>query len=91
MTAAADDAFWLHEADPAVDICDPRLTVDACLDVITGEMFRHIPLSPPVIVEFGCGIGRLANPLQERYPGTRVVGIDLNLKFLRLAGSAGAA
>jgi 2-polyprenyl-3-methyl-5-hydroxy-6-metoxy-1,4-benzoquinol methylase len=82
MSAADDDAFWLHEADPAVDICDPSLTVDACLDVITPEMTARVDLDHATILDLGCGIGRLTNPIHARYPDARVMGIDPNGNFL---------
>lgn len=90
MSAADDDAFWLHEADPAVDICDPSLTVDACLDVILPEIRDHVRRWSWVL-EIGCGIGRLTNPLQAMLPGTHVVGIDINPEFLAIACKAAEA
>jgi 2-polyprenyl-3-methyl-5-hydroxy-6-metoxy-1,4-benzoquinol methylase len=90
VTAAEDDAFWLHDADPAVDICDPTLTVGACLDAILPTLAEHVPLEQARIVEFGCGVGRLTNPVQARYPDARVVGVDISARFLDIAATEAA-
>lgn len=87
----SDDVFWLNEADPAVDICDPSLTADACLDVIVPEIRAHIAHRWAWVFEIGCGIGRLTNPLQAMLPGTHVVGMDINPKFLAMAAQASEA
>lgn len=85
MTAEDDDAFWLYEADPQVDICDPTLTVDACLDVILPEIQDRIAHVGAVAVEIGCGIGRLTNPMQALHPAATVIGIDINPRFIDAA------
>lgn len=82
MTAEDDDAFWLREADPAVDICDKSLTVDDCLDVILPELSAHADLPQATILDLGCGVGRLTNPVQARYPQARVIGVDINGNFI---------
>lgn len=87
---APDDAFWLHEADPAVDICDPTLPVDACLNEIITQVGAHVDLSAARIVEIGAGIGRLTVPLQALYPDAHVVGTDICRRFLDIADHAAA-
>ena len=91
MTAEDDDAFWLYEADPQVDICDPSLTVDACLDVILPEILDHVTGKWSWVLEIGCGIGRLTNPIQAALPRVHVVGLDINPKFIALACEAAGA
>lgn len=83
--SAADDQFWRVEADPEVDIFDPSVSADECLDVITGEISAHVDIGIARIVEVGCGVGRLAGPLSERYPDATVVGTDISARFLDAA------
>lgn len=85
MMFVDDDAFWLNEADPAVDICDATLTVGACLDVIIPKMSGEVDLDKACIVEIGCGIGRLAAPVKAMFPGATVIGTDISARFLDIA------
>lgn len=40
-------------------------------------------VKPPCIVDKGCGTGKLLVELSRRFPGARLVGVDLSREFLR--------
>ncbi len=45
--------------------------------------------SPALVVDLGCGTGRIARAMRDRWPDARVVGIDRSAKMLTAAAETG--
>ncbi|MGE4425667.1 MAG: class I SAM-dependent methyltransferase [Solirubrobacteraceae bacterium] len=74
-------ADW--DAQQAAYIADREGRFAVILDVLAltlGEM--------PVVVDLACGPGSLAVRILERFPGSRVVAVDVDPLLLRVAGEA---
>jgi malonyl-CoA O-methyltransferase len=52
------------------------------------RLLKHldpIRIDPAIVVDLGCGTGMFFDPLRERFPGARLVGLDIARPMLDLA------
>lgn len=80
--AAARSAVW---AEPASSW---QPGVEACLGMVEPALGRTLARPFPVVLDLGCGVGRLTLPFAERHPDARVIGVDVSP---RMVGHAQAA
>jgi len=72
-----------------------QTTIDATYDAARGHtsavmrqwldlVAAHVPFSPHIIVDVGCGTGRFSGPLADRF-AAKVIGIDPSQRMLSVA------
>ncbi len=58
-------------------LCDRSISDEACVGVIAQFLDRAVDLDSPVtLIDLGCGPGRVAVPLADRFPRVIVEGVD---------------
>ena len=64
-------------------LCDRSISDEACVGVIAQFLDRAVDLDSPVtLIDLGCGVGRVAVPLADRYPLVTVSGVDSSAGML---------
>jgi ADP-heptose:LPS heptosyltransferase/SAM-dependent methyltransferase len=53
--------------------------------VFAREIVRRAPSGPVRILDFGCGVGRLAKAVLDQHPGATLVGVDESVESLQFA------
>lgn len=80
-----DDDFWLNEATIENDICDKNISTQSFLDIIIPRIENYIPKEDGSILDVGCGIGRLTEPISGYFQTVTVFGTDINPEFILYA------
>jgi ubiquinone/menaquinone biosynthesis C-methylase UbiE len=92
MSVQEERLYWdKASTDPDVDsrfiAASDVASVDSCLaalapviDVVKTNRNKAIN-----ILDIGCGVGRLAIPIAEKYPNSMVMGIDISIGMLRIS------
>ena len=75
--------FWLNKAKEDEDYADPNISTAKTVEALV-EAF---PEDPRMILEIGCGFGRLTREIKKLYPKAYVKGYDINEKVLDKAAS----
>src|SRR4051812_34509998 len=54
--------------------------------VLAEQLTRELKITPEhVVLDYGCGVGRMAKALIEKHPGCTVLGADISLSMIQLA------
>lgn len=70
--------FWLNKAKEDEDYADPNIPTDKTVEALVSAF----PEDPRMILEIGCGFGRLTREIKKLYPKAYVKGFDINEKVL---------
>lgn len=85
MAELTEREHWLSveptEEDIRAHIFDPNISLDDTVKAVT----RNFPANPKMILEIGCGIGRITREVKKLYPEAFVKGYDINPKLLEEA------
>lgn len=87
-TTRTDEDFWLNEATIENDICDKNISTQSFLDIIIPRIQTYVPEEGGFILDIGCGIGRLTEPVNNYFDTAKVFGIDINQEFIDYARAA---
>lgn len=74
------DEWWMTKAQ-YLDLTDKNLKLQACLDQIIPEIEPALHVGSSIL-DFGCGIGRLAIPVAKHFTDANVIGCDISQTFL---------
>lgn len=92
MTNKHDD-WWVTKAQ-YLDLPPNKFKFQQCLDAIIPEIEPALHVGS-TIMDFGCGIGRLAIPIAKHFSDANMMGIDISDTFredaIRDAGLAGVS
>jgi ubiquinone/menaquinone biosynthesis C-methylase UbiE len=58
--------------------------VEECLKNVL-EPFTELLNKEIIILDLGCGMGRLSLPIAQRYPNVKIVGIDISPEMIKIA------
>lgn len=73
------DNWWMTKAQ-YFDLSDKNLKLQECLDVLIPAIGPALKAGS-IIMDFGCGIGRLAIPLVKHFNDANLMGIDISDTF----------
>lgn len=82
ISTRTDDDFWLNEATIENDICDKNISLQNFLDIIIPKIKDYVHKENGSILDIGCGIGRLTEPISNYFITSHVFGIDINPEFI---------
>lgn len=87
------DEWWMTKAQ-YFDLTDKNLKLQDCLDLIIPAIAPAVHVGS-TIMDFGCGIGRLAIPIAKHFSDANMMGVDISNTFredaIRDAGLAGVS